>query len=108
MGATGRELHMGDEKKARKGRSPMRKFWSAVSFSLLAAAVVTELRKPKAERTWHGQLAGVVPYDLRVPTVSRLKASVWSPDDPRLFLPRAAGVGWSPNVGRIARLTTNR
>ena len=49
-----------------------------------------------------------MPYDLRVPTTSRLKASLWSPDDSRLFMPRAAGVGWSPNIGRMVRLASNR
>ena len=94
--------------RTRAKRHPVRRFWSAVSVALIGAAVVTELRKPKAERTWQGELAGVVPYDLRVPTPSRLKASFWSPEDSRLFMPRAAGVGWSPNIGRIVRLATNR
>jgi hypothetical protein len=94
--------------RTRAKRHPVRRFWSAVSLALIGAAVVTELRKPKAERTWNGELAGFVPYDLRVPTFARLKASVWSPDDSRLFMPRAAGVGWSPNVGRIVRLVKQR
>jgi hypothetical protein len=88
--------------------SAWRRFVSLVGMALLAAAVVTELRKPRAERTWHGELGGVVPYDLRPPTPARLKASLWSPDDPRLFLPRAAGVGWSPNLGRLARMVSRR
>jgi hypothetical protein len=87
---------------------PIRRFWALVSMALLGAAVVTELRKPKDERTWQGELAGFVPYDLRPPTIDRLRTSLWSPDDPRLFLPRAAGVGWSPNVGRLVRLATDR
>jgi hypothetical protein len=89
-------------------QSPVRRFFAVVSLALLGAAVVTELRKPKDERTWQGELGGVIPYDLRVPTYARLKASFWSPDDPRVFMPRAAGVGWSPNVGRMVRLVTNR
>jgi hypothetical protein len=89
-------------------RHRIRRFWAFVSFALLAGAVVTELRKPKDERTWQGELGGVVPYDLRPPTPARIKASLWSPDDPRLFLPRAAGVGWSPNIGRLVRLVSDR
>ena len=85
------------------GKKRSRSIYRLVSFALLAAAVVTEMRKPKEERTWHGELAGVVPYDLRFPTPERIKASLWSPDDHRWFLPRAAGVGWSPNLGRIYR-----
>jgi hypothetical protein len=89
-----------------KKPSAWRRIVSLVGLALLAAAVVTELRKPRSERTWHGELGGVVPYDLRPPTPARIKASLWSPDDPRLFLPRSAGVGWSPNLGRLARLLT--
>jgi hypothetical protein len=85
-------------------RKRSRKLFGWVSFALLVAAVVTELRKPKAERTWQGDLAGFIPYDLRFPTPSRVKASFWSPDDSRWFLPRAGGVGWSPNLGRGYRL----
>ncbi len=89
-------------------KHPIRRFWTFVSFGLLAAAVVTELRKPKDDRSWQGELGGFVPYDLRPPTPARIKASLWAPDDTRLFLPRAAGVGWSPNVGRLVRLATDR
>ncbi|HEX2171784.1 MAG TPA: DUF5808 domain-containing protein, partial [Dehalococcoidia bacterium] len=72
---------------------------------LLAAAVAQELRKPAAQRTWHGELAGFVPYDFRPPTWERLKRSFWAPDDPRILTPRALGVGWSVNVARLAQLS---
>jgi hypothetical protein len=81
-----------------KGR--FRKLVTLVSLGLLAAALVKELRTPKGEREWHGSL-GPVPYDLRPPTPARLKAAYWNPDDPRLFPPRPAGVGWAVNVGRL-------
>lgn len=71
-----------------------------VTFGLLAAALVKELRTPKDERTWQGNL-GFVPYDLRPPTPSRLRAAYWNPDDPQIFPPRPAGVGWAVNVGRL-------
>jgi hypothetical protein len=80
----------------------------AVSAGLMAAALVKELRKPREERTWHGALFGRVPYDLRKPTVARLKAAVWAPEDRRILVPRAFGVGWSPNVGRLVRLARER
>lgn len=79
-----------------------------VSFGLLGLALVQELRKDPDVRTWHGALFGWVPYDLRLPTPARIKASLWSPDDERLLLPRAAGVGWSPNVGRVVHLVRER
>jgi hypothetical protein len=71
--------------------------------ALLALAVGKELRTPRAERQWHGDLFGFVPYDLRLPTLERLRLSLWSPDDDRFFLPRSFGVGWSPNLARVVR-----
>jgi hypothetical protein len=38
---------------------------AAIGIGLLGAAVVQQLRLPRSERTWHGTVAGVVPYDLR-------------------------------------------
>lgn len=70
----------------------------------IAAAVITELRKPPRKRKWHGKLFGVVPYDLRLPpTEKRLKAAFWRPRGP-LFSPQALGVGWTLNFGRLARI----
>jgi hypothetical protein len=66
--------------------------------------VLQELRKPPDDRTWVGTVAGIFPYDLRRPTLERLTASVWSPDDRRILMPHAFGVGWTVNVGRLARL----
>jgi len=65
---------------------------------------VTELRKPAEERTGFGKVAGLVPYDFRPPTASRIRAAVWAPDDPRLFKPHAFGVGWTVNFGRLFAL----
>lgn len=75
-----------------------------MTLGLVVAAVFKERRKPAAQRTWHGELAGFVPYDLRRPTLARVRASVWNPESPRLFTPQAFGVGWSLNVGRLVRL----
>lgn len=76
-----------------------------VAGALVAAAVVQELRKPSSERTWHGRLAGFIPYDFRPPTVERVKDAWWNPDEPRIFTDRVFGVGWSVNLGRVARIT---
>lgn len=70
---------------------------------LLGAAIVTELRKPADERTWEGSVGGVVPYDLRPPTVERVRERMWAPDDPTVFTPHVFGVGWSLNLGHLAR-----
>jgi hypothetical protein len=84
----------------RKRRSKVRSLFTAVSIGLLLAALVRELRTPKGRRDWQGRVAGI-PYDLRPPTPSRLRAAYWNPDDPRLFPPRPAGVGWAVNVARL-------
>lgn len=76
---------------------------SLAAAGLLAAAVVTELRKAPSERTWEGTIAGIVPYDLRPPTAERVWDRLWAPDYERVLVPQAFGVGWTVNVGRLAR-----
>lgn len=73
----------------------------AVGVALAVAAVVKELRKPTEERTWHGVIAGFVPYELRPPTISRFRERVWDPDAEHLIGPRVFGVGWTLNLGRV-------
>ena len=71
---------------------------------LVIAAVIKELRLPKEERTWHGALAGFVPYDFRMPTVDKIKRTFWSPDG-AIVVNGVFGVGWNINLGAIvARL----
>lgn len=72
---------------------------------LLAAAVIEEIRKPADRRTWHGEVAGFIPYDFRPPTLDRIKRTFWAPDDPRILTPRALGVGWGVNVARLLQLS---
>ncbi len=73
-----------------------------VGTALIGAAVAKELRRPAADRDWHGELAGVVPYDLRLPTLARIRERWWNPADERLFTPHVFGVGWSVNLARLA------
>lgn len=75
---------------------------------LFGGVVYQELQKPKDERHWHGRLAGVIPYDLRPPTIQRLKSAMWSPDSSKIFMPRAFGIGWDVNFGRLFRLLKKR
>ena len=86
-------------------RSPrrVRRLGRFVVVGLLVGAVIQELAKPAAERTWRGQVLGVVPYDLTPPTWERIRQAYWNPDDPRLFTDRVLGVGWAINLYR-ARL----
>jgi hypothetical protein len=75
--------------------------------ALVGAAVVSELRKPATERTWQGRLVGV-PYDLRPPTLQKLRAAVWNPDNPALLVPHVFGVGWTVNVARLVGAVRRR
>lgn len=74
------------------------------TIGLAVAAVVKELRMPAEERTWHGVVAGFVPYDYRMPTLDRIKERLWAPDSEHVFNPQVFGVGWTVNVGRVVEL----
>jgi Family of unknown function (DUF5808) len=74
-----------------------------VAAALFAAALITELRKPRQERTWHGSIAGLVPYEFRPPPIARVRERWWNPDDDRVLTEHVFGVGWSINLARIAR-----
>jgi hypothetical protein len=75
-----------------------------VAFGLFAAAIATELAKPEAERTWHGRVFGVVPYDFRPPTWQRIRDAYWNPDSDELFSDRVFGVGWAVNLYKAKTL----
>jgi hypothetical protein len=66
-------------------------------------AIYTELRKPPAERTWHGKVAGFVPYDFRIPKLADVKRAYWNPASPKLFTDRPLGVGWAVNIPTALR-----
>lgn len=72
--------------------------WASV-----AAAIYQELRKPPEARTWQGKVAGVVPYDFRVPTPERLRDAYWNPESDIVFSENVWGVGWAVNVPVLAR-----
>ena len=74
--------------------------WKLALAIVGVVAVVQELRTPPEERTWHGTVGGVVPYDFRPPSVERARQTFWNPEGP-LVSSRVWGVGWSPNVGAI-------
>ena len=66
-------------------------------------ALYQELKKPDAERTWHGKVAGVVPYDFRLPTFERLREAYWNPESDRIFSEHVFGVGWAVNIPVAAK-----
>ena len=77
-------------------RRAVRKLWVAV----FAAAVVDAVRNDRD----HGELFGVIPYDFRISDLERAKRRVWDPQSARILTPPTWGVGWSVNLGRLARI----
>jgi hypothetical protein len=75
-------------------------FFGLLAAGALVAAIVEELRKPEAEREWHGFVGGVIPYDFRMPTAAKLMDKLWNPEGP-IVSSKVFGVGWDPNLGRI-------
>ena len=73
-------------------------------FGLVVGAIATELSKPQAERTWHGRVLDLVPYDFRPPTWERIRSAYWNPSSDRLFSDRVFGVGWAVNLHRAKTL----
>jgi hypothetical protein len=45
----------------------------------------------------YGRILGV-PYDFRRPSWAKFKSHYWNPDDERVFIPRAFGIGWDINL----------
>jgi len=48
-----------------------------------------------------GRVLGM-PYEFRPPTASSLMERLWNPADPRVWMPRSFGVGWTVNFGALA------
>lgn len=69
----------------------------------LIAAIYQELKKPPAERTWHGKVGGLIPYDFRIPTVEKIRSAYWDPTSDTLFSERVIGVGWAVNIPVLIR-----
>ena len=78
-----------------------RRFMMGIGMGTVAAALYQELQKPPEERTWHGRVAGFVPYDFRMPIPERLREAYWNPDEPRIFTDRVLGIGWAINFCRL-------
>jgi len=81
-----------------------RRLFRLVAFGLVAAAIATELSKPESERTWHGRVVGVVPYDFRPPSWQRIRDAYWNPESDQLFSDRVFGVGWAVNLYKAKTL----
>lgn len=80
--------------------------WKLALAIIGVIAIVQELRKPREERTWHGEVASFVPYDFRMPTIGRMRSTYWNPDGP-ILSGKVFGVGWAPNLGALTRWVGN-
>lgn len=63
---------------------------------LVVNAIREQLRRPPEERTWHGRIYGI-PYDFRLPTPERVRATYWNDQTSQVLLPHAFGLGWGLN-----------
>lgn len=93
-----------DNENKKQAPSP-RDLWRLILAIVGVIAIIQELRKPKEDRTWHGEVA-VFPYDFRMPTVERVKETYWNPDGP-IVSGKVFGVGWAPNFGVLSRFFGN-
>ena len=81
----------------------VRDIWRLILAVIGVIAIVQELRKPADERTWHGKVAELVPYDFRMPTAARVRDTYWNKEGP-IVGSKVFGVGWAPNFGAVARM----
>ena len=96
--------HQGQDEKRRGFQQVIR----LVTFGLVVASVVKELRTPVEERTWHGVVAIFVPYDFRMPTIARFRERMWDPQGENLVNPRVFGVGWTVIVGKVVKFVREK
>ncbi len=82
----------------------IRRLVRLTTIALVVGAVATELSKPEEERTWHGRVIGLVPYDFRPPTWDRIRDAYWNPESDSLLSDRVFGVGWAINLHRAKTL----
>jgi hypothetical protein len=82
----------------------LKRVWKWIAIGLAAMAILDQLRRPREDRTWEGEVLGFVPYDLRPPTLARARSRWWNDEDERLFVPQVFGVGWTINFARIPKL----
>ena len=46
----------------------------------------------------HGKIFGLVPYDLRPPSLERARRTFWNAEDSRFLVPTFVGAGWTANL----------
>ena len=85
----------------------VRDMWRLALAIIGLVAIIQELRKPQDERTWHGKVVDVVPYDFRMPTIGRVRSTYWNPEGP-IFPGKVFGVGLALNFGVLTRMLGRR
>jgi len=85
-----------DMKRRRSSNRPLNTLVLMLAVFLVVAAIRDQLRRPAEERTWQGNIFGF-PYDFRIPTIERIRETMWNKDTSRILMPHAFGVGWSIN-----------
>lgn len=88
--------------------SGLRGILTLFALALVGLGIADQLKRPSGERTWHGKIWGVIPYDFRVPSLEKLARSMWDPGDERVLKDRAFGVGWDLNLGAVAKAPDRR
>ena len=81
----------------KKSRLPLNLVLGVASAGLAGVAIVEQLRRPKAERTWQGRIVGI-PYDFRKPDMERMRSSNWNSETSDIIVPQPFGVGWTFNL----------
>lgn len=92
----------------KKTLSPKNIIWSTLLVVLVALAIGEQLRLPPEERTWHGRIAGRIPYDFRPPTAERIRATFWNKDTSQILVPQAFGIGWTINLYPLVHPETSQ
>jgi hypothetical protein len=78
--------------------TPRNIIWGTLLVSLVVVALREQLRLPAEERTWHGRIAGRIPYDFRLPTAQRIRAAYWNKQTAEILVPQPFGIGWTINL----------
>ena len=82
----------------KKNFKPRNIIWIVLTVFLVVLAIREQLRLPPEERTWHGRIAGRIPYDFRPPTAQRICDTFWNKNTSQILVPQAFGVGWTVNL----------
>jgi hypothetical protein len=83
-------------------RQVMRRLVMLAGIVLAGVALLDQLGRRPEDRDWNGRVLNV-PYDLRVPTLERVRQRLWNPDDERLLTPVVFGMGWTVNLYQLVR-----